>query len=215
MSMIQVHELDIILGHFLLQFLQSRPPIPRPNMLHLSYSELVSWLSIKGHLWVPKFFISCTFILKCFLQNCWSLNEVWYIFLSVIYLPREVLLKYSIWYFVEFYPIVKISISIHEAKAREIAHFIFKRTGVGDLTFSFYQFSSVQSLSCVRLFATSWTAARQSSLSITNSWSLLKLMSIESVMPSNHLILCHPLLLLPSIFPSIRIFSKESVLHIR
>ena len=76
-------------------------------------------------------------------------------------------------------------------------------------------FSSVQSLSRVRLFVTSWTAARQASLSITNSWSLLKLMSIESVMPSNHLILCCPLLLLPSIFPSIRVFSNESALHIR
>ena len=77
------------------------------------------------------------------------------------------------------------------------------------------QFSSVQLLSCVRFFATPWTAASQASLSITNSWSLLKLMSIESVMPSNHLILSHPLLLLPSIFPSIRVFSNESVLHIR
>ena len=73
---------------------------------------------------------------------------------------------------------------------------------------------SVQSLSCVRLFVTPWTAARQTSLSIFNSQSLLKLMSIESMMPSNHLILCHPLLL-PSIFPSIRVFSNESVLHIR
>ena len=78
----------------------------------------------------------------------------------------------------------------------------------------FKQFSSVQSLSCVRLFETPWTAARQASLSITNSRSLLKLMSIESMMPSNHLILCCPLLLLPSIFPSIRVFSNESVLHI-
>ena len=76
-------------------------------------------------------------------------------------------------------------------------------------------FSSVQSLSHVRLFVTSWTAPRQASLSITNSQSLLKLLSIESVMPSNHLIHCHPLLLLPSIFPSIRAFSNESVLHIR
>ena len=75
--------------------------------------------------------------------------------------------------------------------------------------------SSVQSLSHVRLFATPWTAARQAFQSITNSWSLLKLMSIESVMPSNYLILCHPLLLLPSIFPSIRVFSNESVLGIR
>ena len=74
---------------------------------------------------------------------------------------------------------------------------------------------SVQLLSHVRLFATSWTAARQASLSITNSWSLLKLMSAELVMPSNHLILCHPILLLPSIFPSIRVFSNMSILHIR
>ena len=76
-------------------------------------------------------------------------------------------------------------------------------------------FSSVQSLSHVRLFATPWTAARQASLSITNSQSLLKLMSIESVMPPNHLTLCCPLLLPPSIFPSIRVFSNESVLRIR
>ena len=77
------------------------------------------------------------------------------------------------------------------------------------------QFSSVQPLSCVRLFATPWTTAHQASLSITNSQNLLKLNSIESVMPSNHLVLCHPLLLLPSIFPSIRVFSNESVLRIR
>ena len=76
------------------------------------------------------------------------------------------------------------------------------------------QFSSVRSLSHVRLFATPWTAARQASLSITNSQGLLKLMSIESVMPSNHLILCRPLLLL-WIFPSIRVFSSESALRIR
>ena len=75
--------------------------------------------------------------------------------------------------------------------------------------------SSVQSLSCVRLFVTPWTAACQASLSITNSWSLLKLMFIESVMPSNHLILIRPLLLQPSIFPSIRVFSNESALPIR
>ena len=75
--------------------------------------------------------------------------------------------------------------------------------------------SSVQSLSFVRLFVTPWTAARQASLSITNSCSLLKLMSIESVIPSNHLILCHPLLCPPSIFSSIRVFSNESVLWIR
>ena len=78
-----------------------------------------------------------------------------------------------------------------------------------------FQFSSVQSLSRVQLFATPWTAASQASLSITNSRSLLKLISIESVMPSNQLILCLLLLLLPSIFPRIRVFSNELVLHIR
>ena len=76
-------------------------------------------------------------------------------------------------------------------------------------------FSSVQSLSCVRFFVTPWTAACQASQSITNSQSLPKLMSIESVMPFNHLILCRPLLLLPSIPPSIRVFSNESALRIR
>ena len=78
-----------------------------------------------------------------------------------------------------------------------------------------HQFNSVQSLSHVQLLATPWTAAHQAFLSITNSQSLLKLMSIMSVMRSNYLILCHPLLLPPSIFPSMRVFSNESVLHIR
>ena len=77
------------------------------------------------------------------------------------------------------------------------------------------QFSSVQSLSHVQLFAIPWTTARQASLSISNSQSLPKLRSIESVMLSNHLILCHPLLLLPSIFPRIRVFSNESALRMR
>ena len=77
------------------------------------------------------------------------------------------------------------------------------------------QFSSIQSLGRVQLFVTPWTAARQASLPITSSQSLPKLMSIESVMPSNHLICCWPLLLLPSIFPSIRVFSNESAIHIR
>ena len=85
---------------------------------------------------------------------------------------------------------------------------------VEDLSLTF-SISSVQPLSRVQLFATPWTAARQVSLSITNTWSLLKLMSIESLMPANHLILCHPLLFPPSIFPSIRVFSNESVLQIR
>ena len=98
-----------------------------------------------------------------------------------------------------------------------ITEFNFKSYSTG--TTLFRALSSiavpVQSLSCVRLFATAWTPAHQASLSITNSWSLLKLMSIESVMPSNHIILYRPFLLLPSIFPSIRVFSKESVLPIR
>ena len=81
--------------------------------------------------------------------------------------------------------------------------------------FTFSWFSSVQSLSCVQLFVTPWAAARQASLYVTNSWSLLQLTSVESVMPSNHLILCRPLLLPPSIFPSIRVFADGSVLLIR
>ena len=91
-----------------------------------------------------------------------------------------------------------------------------KRSGLCLLAlYSLIQFSSVQSLSYVQLFATPRTAACQASLSITKSWSSLKLMSIESVMPSNHLILCLPLLLPPSIFPSIRVFSNESFLPMR
>ena len=86
---------------------------------------------------------------------------------------------------------------------------------VTTLASSFLLPSSVQSLSRVWLFAAPWTAAHQASLSITNSWSLIKRMSIELVMPTNHLTLCHPLLLLPSLFPSIRVFSDESVLRIR
>ena len=82
-------------------------------------------------------------------------------------------------------------------------------------TSQFYTLKSVQLHSRVRLFETPWTAAQWASLSITNSWSLLKLMSIEAVMPFNHVVLCHPFLLPPSIFPSIRVFSSESVFHIR
>ena len=82
-------------------------------------------------------------------------------------------------------------------------------------SYLYFYFSSVQPLSHVQLFATPCTAAHQASRSITNSQSLLKLMPLESVMPSNHLILCHPLLLLSSIFPSIRVFSNESTLCIR
>ena len=95
--------------------------------------------------------------------------------------------------------------------------FFLMHTGLGWCTvdLSEAQFSSVQSLSRVRLFVSPWTAAHQASLSIANFWSLLKLMSIESVMPSNHLIFCCPLLLMSPIFPRIRVFSNGSALHIR
>ena len=83
------------------------------------------------------------------------------------------------------------------------------------ISFIYGSYQAVQSLSCVWLFATPWTAARQASLPITNSQSLIKLMPIEFVMPSNHLIFCHSLILLPSIFSSIRVFSNESLLHLR
>ena len=96
---------------------------------------------------------------------------------------------------------------------------MWKFTKVASVWSTYNRFNTsvqlVRSLSCVWLFVTAWTVARQASLSITNSQSLLKLMSIESVMPSNHLILYRPLPLPPSIFPSIRVFSNESVLHIR
>ena len=94
-------------------------------------------------------------------------------------------------------------------------HLIYHENDTGILFFTSVQFSSFQSLSRVRLFATPWITARQASLSITNSRSLLRLTSIESVMPSSHLILCRPLLLLPPIYPSIRVFSNESSLHMR
>ena len=93
-----------------------------------------------------------------------------------------------------------------------LSFFIYK---METMTLALCNFNSVQSLSCVRFFETSWATVCQASLSITNSWSLLKLMSIESMIPSNHLILCHPLLLPYSIFPGMRIFSNESVLCIR
>ena len=96
-----------------------------------------------------------------------------------------------------------------------LAHGWLSDFGKFMIVFECLQFSSVQSLSCVQLFVTPWIAAHQAFLSITNSRSSLRLMSIESVMPSSHLILSRPLLLLPSIFPYIRVFSNESALHIR
>ena len=123
----------------------------------------------------------------------WGWALIWSTVCKFFYIYYECLLKfkdcYKIGYNILWNIIIGIVISIH--------------------------FSSVQSLSLVQLFATPWTAAHQASLSITNFQSLLKFMSIESVMPSNHLILCCTLLLLPSIFPSIRVFSSESALCIR
>ena len=108
-----------------------------------------------------------------------------------------------------------VDIKVYVRKAVDVFSFsICLSRNASRFSFADKLFSSVQSLSRIWLFLTLWTAARQASLSITNSWSLLKLMSIESVMPSNHLILCHPLLLRPSILPSIRVFSKESALRI-
>ena len=108
-----------------------------------------------------------------------------------------------------------ISIDVEKLFDKIQHPFIIKNLQEVDIKGTSVQFSSVQSLSCVQLFATLWTAAHQLSLPSTNSWSPPKTVSIESVMPSNHLILCHPLLLPPSIFPSIRVFSNESALCIR
>ena len=114
---------------------------------------------------------------------------------------------------------LKVQQGCHLTKTEMIARLSFFLEAVGKnlvpCLFQILRFSSVQSLSCVRLFATPWIAARQASLSITNSRSSLKLTSIESVVPSSHLILCRPLLLLPPIPLSIRVFSNESTLHMR
>ena len=104
--------------------------------------------------------------------------------------------------------VLNVLMNSHSVPLREVILLQFCRQGS-------WSFSSVQLLSCVRIFATPWITALQASLSITNSWSSLRLMSIELVMPSSHLILCCLLLLLPPIPPSIRVFSNESTLHMR
>ena len=114
--------------------------------------------------------------------------------------PIQVFFNFLYWDYVAFYIFVLFKM-----------FFVYSRV----FLIFYWLLSSVQLLSCVWLFANPWTAACQASLSNTNSWSLLKFRSIELVMPSNHPILCHPLLLLPSIFLSIRVFSNESILHIR
>ena len=110
---------------------------------------------------------------------------------------------------------VAISFSRESFHTRDWTHISYVGRWILYYWVTWEAFSSVQLLSCVWLFLTPWAAARQASLSVTNSRRLLKLMSIESVMPSNHLVLCHPLLLLPSILPNIRVFSNESALCIR
>ena len=121
-------------------------------------------------------------------------------------LPLETMLFWS-------HPTVHIN--IHTFHPVLIPGWCFADYKVSPQVISHSILTVVQLLSCVRLFATPWTAARQVSLSFTISWSLLKFMSIESIRPSNHFILCHPLLLLPSIFPSFRVFPNESPLCIR
>ena len=116
-------------------------------------------------------------------------------------------LKYVFWWFDK--------VLLHLLLGKKLINIVSNILLDSKLFLNSVQFSSVQSLSCVRLFATPWIAARQASLSITNSWSLPKLMPIESVMPSSHLVLCRPLLLLPPIPPSIRVFSNESALPIK
>ena len=111
--------------------------------------------------------------------------------------------------------IIVIVTYIMSLNALKISKMGFLPFLIDKIEFNLTSVSSVQLLRHVQLFVTPWNAAHQAFLFITNSWSLLKLMYIDSLMPSNHLILCHTLLLLPSVFPSIRVFSNESVLHIR
>ena len=145
------------------------------------------------------------FLPTWFLQNLEIVNEYFY------FHGNTVICISSTWlYYQSFDWQIIIENDVHKVRCDPAA----LRSKQGTL-YGVHKFSSVQLLSRVRLFVTLWTAARQASLSITNSQSLLKFMSIELVMPSNYLILRHPLLLPPSIIPSIRVFSDESVLHIR
>ena len=131
------------------------------------------------------------------------LGQVFNYWFNLLTNNQSVLIFY--FFLIHCWKVVTRNLSISSRLPRLIAYTLFEAVS----------HNSVQSFSHVRLFETPWTVACQASLSITNSWSLLKLKSIKSVMPSNHLILCHPLLSLPSIFPSISIFSNESVLRIR
>ena len=151
--------------------------------------------------------------------------EIWWrisiVFLVLNLTPIFAMIHVCFWLFSGYFPFWVLHCPVHCQSAlplsRRTKQLLHKRPGLRTCSssISLVQFSSVQSLSCVQLFVTPCTTACQASLSITNSRSLLRLMSVESVMPSNHLILCHPLHLLPSIFPSIRVFSNESALLIR
>ena len=157
---------------------------------------------------------------------CLPVQETWIQFLDLEYPPEKGMATYSSIH-ARIIPWTEECGGLHSMGLQRVRHDWSnlactqnvkqnerKRIQTWLLVLHAFQFSLVQLLSHVRLFETLWTAACQASLSITNFWSLLKLMSIESVMPSNHLILCHPLLLLPSIFPSVRVFFQwVSSLH--
>ena len=134
---------------------------------------------------------------------------------SVVYTRREAAPKFRCDKFPKIKQCLKLKLKLGHRVTRKSPEQVLSKCLWNWAKRASVQFSSVQSLSRVRLFATPWIAARQASLSITISRSSLKLTSIESVMPSSHLILCHPLLLLPPIPPSIRVFSNESALHMR
>ena len=145
----------------------------------------------------------------------WSLDSTWEVWLLICTLNHGAMLSFnvSLFFWLDTCSHIILWIILNWDYRNPFQKFDIVK--LKNLTKLYFIISSVQSLSHVQLFVTPWTAACQASLSITNAWSLLKLMSSKLVMPSNHLILCPPLLLLSSIFPSIRVFSNESVLHIR
>ena len=145
----------------------------------------------------------------------WSLDSTWEVCLLIYTLNYDAMLSFnvSLFFWLDTCSHIILWIVLNWDYRNPFQKFDLVK--LKDLTKLYFIISSVQSLSHVRLLTTPWTTECQASLSITNSWSSPKLTSIESVMPSNHLILCRPLLLLPSIFPSIRIFSNESALRTR
>ena len=195
-------------------------PEPWPEAPHFSYDlyqlQLLAPHQIRIWILVIAPFVWC---LETYPQNnfCLPLSqarcsgwEAWFRGSHVRFLSSPMT-----WLQVECLLEVCMTLVNHLAFLFSFSHLIYSCAGAIVLKCFGLQFSTVQSLSRVWFFATPWTAARQASLSVTNSWSLPKPMSIESMMPSNHLILCRPLLLLPSVFPIIRVFSNESAPHIR